>query len=527
MNVKTAFLNGELEDEIYMEQLEGFVVLGKENKICIARSTMESEFIALDKAGKEAERFQNFLEDIPYWPKPVTPVCIHCDSQATIGRTESMMYNDWRSQELGSRRSNKVVSDRFNIVNYPTHSHDVDNDSAHPNILWELTSSSSHALQIPREDTPLLTDTRHLSSSFKTFTNVFIAVVVAGVLGLPYSFKKIGWLMGTVMLLLVASLTYHCVGMILPLEAEMKDKDKFGKILGLYMAFISLMYGSFGVLGYFSFGEETKDIITTNLGRGLFSTLVQIGLCINLFLTFPLMMNHVYEVIERRFCKGRYCFWLRWVGCGFGSHFSGIDGARRHVELLVFESHIGVGCDLRTEFTKHLVSNIVLHHTRLREYKLYVKMEKCESTHNEVKFLGHLVSKNQVRMDSKKVQAIMEWQTMLLGLFKNVDGWRTPSGAKDLRSFLGLANYYHKFIASYSKKKAVLTDLLGKDVKWEWSERCDAAFQTLKEAIALECILKLTNFELPLKCILMHLTKLLGCVGIRRSSGGFSKSGTK
>ncbi|PHT85101.1 hypothetical protein T459_13544 [Capsicum annuum] len=138
---------------------------------------MESEFIALDKAGKEAERFQNFLEDIPYWPKPVTPVCIHCDSQATIGRTESMMYND----------------------------------SAHPNILWELTSSSSHALQIPREDTPLLTDTRHLSSSFKTFTNVFIAVVVAGVLGLPYSFKKIGWLMGTVMLLLVASLTYHCM----------------------------------------------------------------------------------------------------------------------------------------------------------------------------------------------------------------------------------------------------------------------------------------------------------------------------
>ncbi|KAM3304363.1 hypothetical protein P3S67_011229 [Capsicum chacoense] len=101
--------------------------------------------------------------------------------------------------------------------------------------------------------------------------------------------------------------------MILPLEAEMKDKDKFGKILGLYMAFISLMYGSFGVLGYFSFGEETKDIITTNLGRGLLSTLVQIGLCINLFLTFPLMMNHVYEVIERRFCKVRYRFWLRWA----------------------------------------------------------------------------------------------------------------------------------------------------------------------------------------------------------------------
>ncbi|PHT27394.1 hypothetical protein CQW23_33004 [Capsicum baccatum] len=54
---------------------------------------MESEFIALDKAGEEAEWLRNFLEDIPYWPKLVAPVCIHCDSQAAIGRAGSMMYN--------------------------------------------------------------------------------------------------------------------------------------------------------------------------------------------------------------------------------------------------------------------------------------------------------------------------------------------------------------------------------------------------------------------------------------------------
>ncbi|PHU09682.1 hypothetical protein BC332_21542 [Capsicum chinense] len=59
----------------------------------IARSTMESEFIALDKVGEEEEWLRNFLEDIPYWPKPVAPVCIHCDSQAAIGLAESMMYN--------------------------------------------------------------------------------------------------------------------------------------------------------------------------------------------------------------------------------------------------------------------------------------------------------------------------------------------------------------------------------------------------------------------------------------------------
>ena len=50
-------------------------------------------FIALDKAGEEAEWLRNFLEDIPNWPKPVLAVCIHCDSQAAIGRARNVMYN--------------------------------------------------------------------------------------------------------------------------------------------------------------------------------------------------------------------------------------------------------------------------------------------------------------------------------------------------------------------------------------------------------------------------------------------------
>ncbi|KAI9127007.1 hypothetical protein K1719_001566 [Acacia pycnantha] len=81
---------------------------------------------------------------------------------------------------------------------------------------------------------------------------------------------------------------------------EAKDKEKFGRVLGMGMTVISLPFGAFGALGYFAFGNETKDIITTNLGLGLVSTLVQLGLCINLFFTFPLMMNPVYEVVERR-----------------------------------------------------------------------------------------------------------------------------------------------------------------------------------------------------------------------------------
>ncbi|KAG6533506.1 hypothetical protein ZIOFF_007381 [Zingiber officinale] len=91
--------------------------------------------------------------------------------------------------------------------------------------------------------------------------------------------------------------------------------------------------------------------------------------------------------------------------------------------------------------------------------------------------------KCKVRMDPKKVLAIVEWQT--------------PSTIPELRSFLGLANYYRKFIAGYSKKAAPLTDLLKKNMRWDWSDACKEAFEKLKAAIASEPVLRLPDFELP------------------------------
>ena len=55
---------------------------------------MENEFIALDKCGEEAEWLRHFLDDTPRWPKHVPPICIHCESQSTIGRAQNSMYND-------------------------------------------------------------------------------------------------------------------------------------------------------------------------------------------------------------------------------------------------------------------------------------------------------------------------------------------------------------------------------------------------------------------------------------------------
>ena len=73
----------------------------------------------MDKAGEEVEWLQNFLEDIPFWPKPVGSICIHCDSQATIGRAGSVMYNA-KSRHIRRRHNTvtQVLSSGIITINY-------------------------------------------------------------------------------------------------------------------------------------------------------------------------------------------------------------------------------------------------------------------------------------------------------------------------------------------------------------------------------------------------------------------------
>ncbi|KAL0328125.1 UNVERIFIED_CONTAM: Retrovirus-related Pol polyprotein from transposon TNT 1-94 [Sesamum calycinum] len=78
----------------YIFTIGGGAVSWKSSKqTCIARSIMESEFIALDKVGEEAEWLRNFLKDIPCWKKPVPEIMVNCDSQSAIGSAQSSMYN--------------------------------------------------------------------------------------------------------------------------------------------------------------------------------------------------------------------------------------------------------------------------------------------------------------------------------------------------------------------------------------------------------------------------------------------------
>jgi len=136
--------------------------------------------------------------------------------------------------------------------------------------------------------------------------------------------------------------------------------------------------------------------------------------------------------------------------------------------------------------------------SRLREHQLYIKLEKCEFAQRSMLFLGHQISKGEVRMDRRKVEAILDWPA--------------PTKVSELRSFLGLANYYRKFIKDYSKKVVPLTDLLKKDQPWSWTEKQQAAFEKLKTAISTEPVLKLPNFDVPFEVHTDASSKAVGGV---------------
>jgi hypothetical protein len=119
---------------------------------------------------------------------------------------------------------------------------------------------------------------------------------------------------------------------------------------------------------------------------------------------------------------------------------------------------------------------------RLKENKLYAKLEKCEFRVTEVDFLGHRITQEGLKMDDHKVKAILDWEP--------------PKSVPALRSFLGLASYYQKFIKNFAKIAAPLTNLLKKSaVTYEWEEACNETFETLKGILVKAPVLKLPDFN--------------------------------
>jgi hypothetical protein len=117
----------------------------------------------------------------------------------------------------------------------------------------------------------------------------------------------------------------------------------------------------------------------------------------------------------------------------------------------------------------------------LRSAQLTVAIHKCKFYQSEILFLGHIVSGDGVKVDPAKVQAVKDFPR--------------PTDVHHLRSFLGMATYFRKFIDKFSRVAHPLTDLLRKDIQWRWNDACETAFCKLKELLSTAPILALPDWR--------------------------------
>ena len=130
--------------------------------------------------------------------------------------------------------------------------------------------------------------------------------------------------------------------------------------------------------------------------------------------------------------------------------------------VVVFVDDILIYSQSEEEHEDHL--RIVLQ--ALKGHQLYAKFRKCEFWLTEVKFLGHVMSASGVSVDPEKVEAVMSWER--------------PNSVFEIRSFLGLAGYYRRFIEDFSRLAAPMTRLTRKGVKFEHNDLCEKGFHELK-----------------------------------------------
>jgi hypothetical protein len=119
----------------------------------------------------------------------------------------------------------------------------------------------------------------------------------------------------------------------------------------------------------------------------------------------------------------------------------------------------------------------------LREHQLYVMFSKYAFWLKEVLFLRHVISTEGIVIDPSKFQEVLEW--------------KSPRSVTQICSFLGLAGYYHWFIPNFSKIVKTITKLLEKDVKINWSKKCEVVFLTLKKLLTTAPVLAQPDFKMP------------------------------
>ncbi|UYV73515.1 hypothetical protein LAZ67_10003901, partial [Cordylochernes scorpioides] len=122
---------------------------------------------------------------------------------------------------------------------------------------------------------------------------------------------------------------------------------------------------------------------------------------------------------------------------------------------------------------------------KLRQYNMKLKLSKCIFGRTEVKYLGHIISHNQLKPDPGKVKSIQDFPR--------------PNTVKKVRQFMGLANYYRKFVKDFSKISFPLVRLTRKNQPFIWNEEVEESFAKLKMALSTKPVLAIYNPDYPSK----------------------------
>lgn len=154
---------------------------------------------------------------------------------------------------------------------------------------------------------------------------------------------------------------------------------------------------------------------------------------------------------------------------------SGLQGTRCFVYL---DDIVIYSFDLETQ-----INNLRKVFHRLRQFNLKLQPEKCEFLRKEVAYLGHIIGEEGVKPNPEKTKAVTEFPT--------------PQSPKEIKSFLGLASYYRRFIPNFAKLARSLTSLLKKDVPFVWQNEQQLAFESLKQKLVSSPILAFPDFTQP------------------------------
>ncbi|GJZ58267.1 putative nucleotidyltransferase, ribonuclease H [Tanacetum coccineum] len=141
--------------------------------------------------------------------------------------------------------------------------------------------------------------------------------------------------------------------------------------------------------------------------------------------------------------------------------------------VIVFIDDILIYSKNEKEHEEHLKVILEL----LKKEELYAKFSKCEFWIPRVQFIGHVIDRQGIHVDPAKVESIKDWAS--------------PKTPMEIRQFLGLAGYYRRFIEGFSKIAKPMTKLTQKTVAFEWGDKQEAAFQTLKNKLCSAPILAL------------------------------------